>query len=256
MTPPHHTSDLLAAPGVRHAFFGRRGGVSSGIYATLNAGPGSRDDASAVAENRARIAGALGVAPTHLLSLHQIHSARAVRVDGPWTGSRPEADALVTTTPGLALSALSADCAPLLLVDAEAGVIGAAHAGWKGALGGVIEACVAAMAQAGAEASRIRAAIGPCIHQPSYEVGPDFRDAFANDDAMVARFFQPGAGDRLHFDLPGYCLDRLARAGVTQTEALPLDTYADAASFHSHRRHVHLKIDDYGRNCAAIALVA
>ncbi|MDX2233082.1 MAG: peptidoglycan editing factor PgeF [Hyphomonadaceae bacterium] len=254
MTPPHHTSSLLVAPGVRHGFFGRRGGVSSGIYESLNAGPGSQDDPEDVAENRARIAAAMKVAPDRLLSLHQIHSARALRVDAPWSGSRPEADALVTATPGLALSALAADCAPVLMVDEAAGVIGAAHAGWRGALGGVLEACVAAMTDAGARPERIRAAVGPCIHQHSYEVGPEFRDAFANDDAMVERFFRPGAGDRLQFDLPGYCLDRLARAGVTQAEALPLDTYAESDTFHSHRRHVHMKRDDYGRNCSAIVL--
>jgi polyphenol oxidase len=250
---PHHTSVLFGAR-VRHGFFGRRGGVSEGIYATLNAGPGSRDDAQAVGENRARIAAQLNVAPDNLLSLHQVHSAKAVRAEGPWRDARPEADALVTRTPGLALTALSADCAPVLFADEEAGVIGAAHAGWKGALGGVLEACVAAMLAEGADARRIVAAIGPCIRQESYEVGPEFREAFVKEDAGVVQFFVEGKGDRLQFDLPGYCLMRLGRAGVMRAEALPLDTYARAEDFHSHRRHVHMKIDDYGRNCAAIAL--
>lgn len=241
-------SSLAALKRVRHGFFGRAGGVSGGIYATLNAGPGSRDDPDAVRENRARIAATLQVGPDRLLSLHQIHSARAVRVDGPWRGARPEADALVTTTPGLALTALSADCAPVLMADAEAGVIGAAHAGWRGAVSGVLEACIEEMRAAGA--ARIVAAIGPCIHAQSYEVGPDFRAAFGAEDAA---FFAPGAGDRLHFDLPGYCLMRLARAGVS-AEALPLDTYGLGADYHSHRRHVHEGRDDYGRNCAAIVL--
>jgi hypothetical protein len=251
---PHHASPLLALPGVRHGFFGRRGGVSAGVYATLNAGPGSGDDPAAVAENRTRIATALGVAPDRLLSLHQVHSASAVRAEGPWPGARPQADALVTTTPGLALTALSADCAPVLLADAQARVIGAAHAGWRGALAGVLEACVAEMVAAGAAPGRIVAAIGPCIHRPSYEVGPEFRAAFLAEEADAGRFFAPGAGDRFQFDLPAYGLARLARAGVTRVEALALDTYALPDDFHSHRRNAHRGIGDYGRNCAAIAL--
>jgi YfiH family protein len=249
MTPHEQARSLAVLEAVRHGFFGRKGGVSQGLYATLNAGPGSRDDAAAVAENRARIARTLGA--DDLLSLHQVHSARAVRVDGPWLGVRPEADALVTTTPRLALTALSADCAPVLLADPAARVIGAAHAGWRGALGGVLEACVAEMARAGAEPSRIVAAIGPCIHQASYEVGPDFRAAFAAEDQD---YFLPGAGDRLMFDLPGYCAARLACVGVARIETLPRDTYALREDYHSHRRNVHDGLADYGRNCAAIML--
>lgn len=256
MTAPlSFTAENLARVGaVRHGFFGRQGGVSTGIYASLNAGPGSSDDPAHVAENRARIAAAVGVAPERLLSLHQVHSAIAVRVEAPWTGPRPQADALVTTTRGLALTALSADCAPVLFVDEAAGVIGAAHAGWKGAVGGVLEACVTEMVAAGAELTRIVAAIGPCIHQPSYEVGPEFRAAVLAADGDGARFFIAGAGDRLQFDLPGYCLSRLARAGV-RAEATPHDTCAAADTLFSHRRTVRSGGGDYGRNCAAIALV-
>ncbi len=255
MSAPFFSAPLLSGlTSVRHGFFGREGGVSSGVYASLNAGPGSGDDPANVTENRARIAAALDVAPDHLISLHQVHSARAVRVDGPWTGERPQADALVTTTPGVALTALSADCAPVLFADAQAGVIGAAHAGWKGAVGGVLEACVAEMIAAGADAARIVAGVGPCIHQKSYEIGPDFRATFLGADADSAAFFVAGAEDRFQFDLPGYCMHRLARAGVTQVEALPLDTYVDRAVCHSHRRNVHEELGDYGRNCAAIML--
>lgn len=257
MSAPFFASPSLSSiTSVRHGFFGREGGVSFGVYASLNAGPGSGDDPAHVAENRVRIAATLGVAADHLISLYQVHSARVVRVDGPWIGERPQADALVTTTPGVALTALSADCAPVLFADARAGVVGAAHAGWKGALGGVLEACVAEMIAAGADASRIIASIGPCIHQRSYEVGPDFHTTFLAADADSAAFFIPGAEDRFQFDLPGYCLHRLIRAGVTHAEALPLDTYADRTAFHSHRRNVHEKLGDYGRNCAAITLVA
>lgn len=253
--PPRFAAPALAQlGGVKHGFFGREGGVSQGIYASLNAGSGSRDDAGHVAENRARIAAALGVAPTHLLSLYQIHSAIALRVDAPWTGERPQADALVTTTRGLALTALSADCTPVLFADDQAGVIGAAHAGWKGAVGGVLEACVAEMQRAGAEPSRIVAAIGPCIRQGSYEVGPDFLDTVRNADVDSLPFFRAGDGDRLKFDLPGYCRLRLSRAGVTMVETLPLDTYSEEHALFSHRRSVHQNEGDYGRNCAAIVL--
>ncbi|MES1203979.1 MAG: peptidoglycan editing factor PgeF, partial [Pseudomonadota bacterium] len=228
-------SPALMLPGIRHGFFGRRGGVSTGIYASLNAGAGSRDDPAAIAENRARIAGAMGVAPDQLLSLYQIHSARALRVDAVWD-QRPEADAQVTTAPGIALTALAADCAPVLFADAEARVIGAAHAGWKGALGGVLEAAVAEMLRAGARADRIVAAIGPCIHAASYEVGPEFRDKFTAADAANAPFFAPGAGDRLHFDLPGFCAARLQRLGLAAVEVVPVDTCALAEEFFSNRR--------------------
>jgi hypothetical protein len=247
--PPHWSAGVLA--GVKHAFFGREGGVSAGIYASLNAGTGSRDDAGAVRENRRRIAAAFGAPAEHLIGVHQVHSPHAVFVEEPWSGERPHADALVTTAPGLVLSVLTADCAPVLLADEIAGVIAAAHAGWKGALAGVLERAVALMQRHGAEPARIAAAIGPCIHQASYEVGPEFEARFAAADA---RFFAPGQGDRRLFDLPGFCAQRLAQLGVARIEVLPLDTYAEPARLFSHRRAVHGNAGDYGRNCAAIAL--
>lgn len=248
--PPADFSATLA--GVRHAFFGRQGGVSRGIYASLNAGTGSNDDPEAVKENRRRIAAALSVEQTHLVGVHQVHSPHAVFIDAPWSGERPHADALVTTTPGLALSILTADCAPVLFADQRAGVIGAAHAGWKGAIGGVLEATVTLMRERGA--LDIVAAIGPCIHQTSYEIGPEFEARFVDSDAANARFFARGKGDRRHFDLPGFCAGRLKAAGVSQIDTLPLDTCALEDRFHSNRRAVLQKLGDYGRNCAAIAL--
>ncbi len=248
--PPHWRANTLA--GVRHGFFGREGGVSTGIYASLNAGTGSRDDPKAVAENRARIAASINIAPSHLIGVHQVHSPEAVFVAMPWAGERPHADALVTTTPGLALSILTADCAPVLFADASAGVIGAAHAGWKGALSGVLEACVALMRKHGAR--DIAAAIGPCIHQASYEVGPEFMERFVAADSGHGRFFKAGKGDRRLFDLPGFCAARLRATGVERVETLPLDTYALPARLHSHRRSVHEELGDYGRNCSAVML--
>lgn len=249
-TPPLWTSASLAQ--MRHGFFGRAGGVSTGIYNSLNAGSGSDDDPDAVRENRRRIAEAMHVAATHLVGVHQVHSPKAVFIDAPWSGERPHADALVTTTPGLAISVLTADCAPILLSDAEAGVIAAAHAGWKGALGGVIEGTVALMQEHGA--SHMSAAIGPCIHQASYEVGPEFRARFVEEDREHAGFFTPGAGDKFQFDLPRFCAARLRAAGVTNIEIAPLDTYAREDALFSHRRSVHRSEAGYGRNCAAIAL--
>ena len=248
--PPYETARALA--GVAHGFFGREGGVSQGIYATLNAGTGSGDDAASVQENRRRIAAAFGVAPDHLCGVHQVHSPTAVFIDAPWQGERPRADALVTTAPGLAISILTADCTPILFADAEARVIGAAHAGWRGAINGVIESTVRMMQEHGAR--NISAAIGPCIHQASYEVGPEFRAEFLAADAAYARYFVPGAGDRSLFDLPGFCAARLVAAGLTHIETLPLDTYVHTAQLHSHRRSVHEKAGDYGRNCSVIML--
>lgn len=250
--PPHWTASALG--GVKHGFFGRRGGVSTGVYASLNAGPGSRDESAAVAENRRRIAAAFGVQPEQLISLHQVHSPIALMVDAPFPGPRPEADALVTTTPGLLLSALSADCAPVLLADPQAQVIAAAHAGWRGALAGVLENVVARMCEAGAERSRIAAAIGPCIHQKSYEVGPEFEAEFIAADPAHRRFFVPGAANRRRFDLPGYCAEQLRAQGLNAVEVLPHDTYAEGEFLFSHRRGVHDGASDYGRNCAAISL--
>lgn len=250
--PPHWRASALT--GVRHAFFGSQGGVSTGIYTSLNAGTGSNDDPAASQENRRRIAAAFDAQPDHLLGVHQVHSPTAVFVTGPWTSERPHADALVTTTPGLVISVLTADCAPVLLVDEKASVIGAAHAGWKGAIGGVLESAIALMQQHGAGPSRIKAAIGPCIHQPSYEVGPEFAERFTEADAANTRFFAPGRDGKLQFNLPAYCAARLAAAGIVDVETIPLDTYSAADALFSHRRSVHQKAGDYGRNCAAIAL--
>lgn len=246
--PPHWQH--VKFTGVRYGFFGRAGGVSTGIYASLNAGPGSRDDPEAVKENRRRIAATFGLEPTHLLSLHQVHSPIVHVVDAPWPSARPEGDALVTKTPGIALSILTADCTPVLFADKDARVIGAAHAGWKGALSGVLEATVERMRALGA--TKIAAAIGPTIQQKSYEVGPEFEARFLATDATFARYFAPGNGDRLLFDLPQFCADRLAALDVA-VENLGLDTLSNPHLF-SHRRSVRENAGDYGRNCAAIAL--
>lgn len=252
--PPYRTSAGLAAlDGVAHGFFGRAGGVSEGVYASLNCGPGSADDPGAVVENRARAAQVLGVAPDRLLTARQTHSAIAVTVAAPWGGDRPEADALVATGPGAAVGVLAADCAPVLFADPEAHVVAAAHAGWKGACRGVLEACLDAMAAAGARFDRIQAAIGPCIAQSSYEVGPDFVEAFAGDD-LASGFFKPGRGDRSHFDLPGYAAARLARSGVRRVEISGADTLGDEAAWFSRRGAVRAGHDDYGRNLSAIRL--
>jgi polyphenol oxidase len=240
--------------GVEHGFFGRRGGVSTGIYASLNAGPGSGDDPAAVALNRQRIAAAMGLKPDRLLSAWQVHSADALVVSGPFEGERPQVDGLVTRAPGLGLSVLTADCAPILLADPIARVAGAVHAGWKGALGGVIEAALARMVGLGAAPTRIVAAIGPCIGQDSYEVGPEFMAAFTAAEPGSARFFKPGQGDRLLFDLKGHCAGRLRAAGVGAIDVLPHDTCASPEDFFSNRRRVKAGEPDYGRNLAIIKL--
>ena len=247
----------LRRPGLAHAFFTRRGGVSSGVYATLNGGVGSRDEPERVAENRARMAAALGVSPDRLLIPYLVHSPDAVCVSAPWAaGERPRCDALASATPGLALGVTGADCGILLFADIEAKVIGAAHAGWKGALGGVLEATLTAMRGLGARLANIRVALGPTIAQASYEVGPEFAAAFAGD-ADARRFFAEGARvDHAIFDLPGYIAMRLARAGVTQFEDLGVDTYADEERCFSFRRATHRGEADYGRMVAAIALAA
>ncbi|MDX2276601.1 MAG: peptidoglycan editing factor PgeF [Hyphomonadaceae bacterium] len=246
--PPHWTAGALAE--LRHGFFGRDGGVSTGIYASLNAGTGSKDDPDAVRENRRRIARAFGV--DVLVGVHQVHSPNVVTITAPFPGERPHADALVTTTPNLVLSILTADCAPVLLADKAAGVIGAAHAGWKGALGGVLEATVEAMRAQGAQ--NIAAAIGPCIHQASYEVGPEFEETFCAADKSYSQFFVAGAGDRRRFDLPAFCASRLTHAGATRVDIIAHDTYPDAQRLFSNRRAFHKNEGDYGRNCAAISL--
>lgn len=245
------TSDEL--DGTRHGFFTRRGGASSGIFAGLNCGLGSSDQHAAVRINRARVAEAMQASPDALVSVNQVHSADVVTVSGPMT-SRPRADAMVTATPGLVLTILTADCQPVLFSDPEAGVIGAAHAGWRGALDGVLEATVAAMEALGAERSRIRAVIGPSISQRTYEVGPDFFDQFVQDDPDNARFFAGGTGDRMQFDLPGFGLHRLREAGVGRAQWTRHCTYSDADRFFSYRRSTHDKEADYGRLISAIRL--
>jgi YfiH family protein len=246
---------LSAIPGLRHAFFTRDGGVSDGIYAGLNAGIGSHDDPAHVAENRRRMAEQMGVTPSHFLTLFQVHSPDAVVATGPWdSASRPRADAIVTRTEGLAVGVTAADCGPILFVDPNARVIGAAHAGWKGALSGVLESTVEAMEKLGAERGGIVAAIGPLIRQHSYEVGGEFVERFIQADAENAVFFIPSARDgHAMFDLAGFIRMRLENAGVLMIDDIGIDTYSDERFF-SYRRSVHRKEPDYGRHVHAIAL--
>ena len=249
------SSLLSAVPRLRHAFFTREGGVSTGIYTALNGGLGSNDDPANVAENRRRMAEQVGVPPKRFLSLYQIHSPDVLVADGKWgDGPRPKGDALVTSTPGLALGVSTADCGPVLFVDPNARVIGAAHAGWKGALTGVLESTIKAMEKLGADRSGIIAAIGPLIRQDSYEVGREFVERFIAADAENAVFFIPSAHEgHAMFDLAGYIRMRLEHAGILMIDDLGLDTYADERFF-SYRRSVHRKEPDYGRHIHAIAL--
>jgi len=246
---------LSAIPGLRHAFFTRNGGVSGGVYASLNGGLGSDDDPAHVAENRRRMAEAMDVSPEHFLSVWQIHSPDAVTVSGPWEGAvRPRADAMVTRTEGLAIGVTAADCGPILLVDPNARVIGAAHAGWKGALTGIVESTVAAMEKLGADRAGIVAAIGPLIRQHSYEVGSEFVERFMEADAENAPFFIPSTREgHAMFDLAGFIRMRLENAGVLMIDDIGVDTYSDER-FYSYRRSVHRKERDYGRHVHAIAL--
>jgi polyphenol oxidase len=247
----------LALTGIRHAFFTRAGGVSSGLYATLNGGVGSQDDAGKVVENRARMAAAVAVEPQRLLTAYQTHSPKVVVAEAPWTTeNRPQADAIVTRMRALAIGVTTADCGPVLFADPHAGVIGAAHAGWRGALTGVIETTVAAMERLGAAPGQIRAAIGPMIRQSNYEVGPDLVARFRAEDAAASRFFAPARRDgHAMFDLAGYIAVRLKRAGITAVEDVALCTYADPEQFFSYRRTTHRAEADYGRHVNAIALM-
>ncbi len=249
-------SPLLA--GVRHGFFTRQGGVSQGVYASLNGGVGSNDDPAHVQENRARMAEFLGVPPTRLLVPFQIHSALAFAVAEPWPAdARPRCDALVTATPGVALGVTGADCGILLFADMRAGVIGAAHAGWKGALSGVIEATIAAMGKLGARRADVKAALGPTIGPRSYEVGPEFRAHFLDQSLDFVGFFTLSANSgHFMFDLPGFIEARARAAGLGAFENLHLDTYADETRFFSYRRMTHRKEADYGRLVAGVALPA
>jgi YfiH family protein len=248
---------LSAHPNIRHAFFTREGGVSEGIYASLNGGVGSQDDPERVAANRARMCAQLGLPPDRLVSLYQVHSADVVTVEAPFAAAmRPKADAMVTRVPGLALGIATADCGPILFADAENGVVGATHAGWKGALTGVIDATVAAMQALGARRDRIVAVLGPTISQASYEVGPDFVARFRTEAPGMERFLGTGTRpDHAQFDLPGFILARLAKAGIDEATSLDLCTYADPQRFYSYRRTTHRGEADYGRLISAIALL-
>lgn len=246
------TSNALAP--LRHGFFTRRGGASSGVYAGLNCGAGSQDQSELVSINRDRVAGAMGVPPDRLCGVHQVHSPDVVTLDQPINGAKPKADALVTATPGLALTVLTADCQPVLFADHAAGVIGAAHAGWKGALDGVLEATVAAMVDLGATRDNITAIIGPTISQRAYEVGPEFFDGFMTENPDYGRFFAGGDGDRAMFDLPGFGLHLLREAGVGRAEWVGHCTYSDPDRFYSYRRSCHRNEPDYGRLISAIRL--
>jgi YfiH family protein len=255
---PTIQSPLLAAvPGVRHAFFTRQGGVSTGLYDSLNVGRGSKDDPADVVENRARAAAWFGAAPEDLNTCFQIHSTIAITADGSWGDARPEGDAVVTKTPGVVCGALSADCAPVLIVDPVAKIVASAHAGWRGALDGVVQAAVDAMVALGGDPARMVAAVGPCIGPDSYEVGVDFLHRFEADSPGSGRFFRPGVSDdKRFFDLPAFVLDRLRTAGVEQREWVGRDTRADEALFFSNRRAVLNGEGDYGRLLSAIAIEA
>ena len=249
---------LSRSPRIRHGFFTRAGGVSHGVYTSLNGGTGSNDDQMKVGENRARMAAALGVAPDRLLTAYQIHSPDVVTVERPWTqNARPRADAMVTRAPNIAIGISTADCGPVLFADSEAGVIGAAHAGWRGAFTGVIEATIAAMERLGASRERIATALGPMIRQDNYEVGPEFVDRFREADAANKHFFKSSArAGHAMFDLAGYIAHRLNGAGIAQIDDLDLCTCADPERFYSYRRMTLRKESDYGRHINAIVLAA
>ena len=251
------TSPTLAAPGISHAFFTRQGGVSTGVYASLNGGVGSRDAPEAVAENRRRMARTLGIAPTHLLVPYQVHSPDAIAVSAPWAAdSRPRCDGIATATRGIGLGVTGADCGMILFADAAHGVIGACHAGWKGALTGVLEASLVAMESLGAQRGSVSAVLGPMIEQASYEVGAEFVARFVAVDPDYQKYFIASANPgHSMFDLPGFIGMRLKAAGVGTFENLALDTYSDEARFYSYRRTTHRGESDYGRLVGAIALV-
>ena len=246
------TSDILSP--VRHGFFTRRGGASSGVFHGLNCGFGSSDQSEIVAINRSRAAGAMDVTSDRMATVYQVHSADVLALQTVPEGTAPRADAMVTATPGLALAVLTADCQPVLFADAEAGVVGAAHAGWRGALDGILEATLDSMESLGAVRGRVTVAIGPSISQQAYEVGPEFLDTFLAEDPENARFFANGEGDRYQFDLVGFSLNRLRRAGVGQAEWIRHCTYSDPDRFYSYRRSVHRKEADYGRLISIIRL--
>jgi YfiH family protein len=251
-------SDLLKEQsGIRHGFFTREGGVSAGLYASLNCGFGSGDAAGNVRENRARAAGKLGTRAAQLVTVRQVHSSRVIVADAAWEReAAPEADAIVTATPSLAIGILTADCTPVLFADAEAGVVGAAHAGWKGAKAGIIEAVIEAMEGLGARRDQICAAIGPTISAAAYEVGQEFKEAFLSDAAANRKYFTtPGNGERPHFDLPLYCRDRAEAASISSIDSVGLCTYQNESLFFSFRRSIHRSEPDYGRQISAIVIL-
>ncbi|MGO9487191.1 MAG: peptidoglycan editing factor PgeF [Rhodomicrobium sp.] len=248
-------ADNLNAGGIAHGFFLRTGGVSEGIYASLNCGRGSGDERDRVEENRARVAARLGAAPGRLTGPKQAHTARALIVTTPWKlGEAPEADAVVTNVRGLAVAVLTADCAPILLADPDAGLVAAVHAGWKGAKGGVIESAIEAMESLGARPDRISAAIGPAISRAAYEVSPEFKAAFLADGEANERYFTHPGGGRPHFDLPGYVRDRLLSKSVTNIQDIAACTYENESILFSYRRSVHRIESGYGRQISAILL--
>lgn len=256
MVPVLQSASLAALAGIRHGFFTRSGGVSKGCYDSLNGGVGSDDAPEHVAENRARMAAALGLAGERLITAYQVHSAAVVIAEQPWdVSARPKADAIVTRVAGLAIAVSTADCGPILFADAQAGVIGAAHAGWRGALAGVAEATIAAMERCGADRARLVAGLGPMIRQPNYEVGPEFVMQFTRHNSENERFFRSGprAGHAL-FDLAGYIAARLAKAGIGRIDDIGRCTYAEPQTFFSYRRSVHRRDPDYGRHLNAIAI--
>ena len=255
MTAPPNVlgTSLSSLPGIKHGFFGRKGGVSTGLYESLNIGQGSDDDVQAIRDNRAHIRDAMGA--DKLLSCFQVHSAKVIEVTEPWH-TRPQEDGMVTKLPGLALCILSADCVPVLFADAEAKVIGAAHAGWKGAMAGICEATLTSMEALGADRSRIHAAIGPASQQASYEVGPEFRDTFVGEQEWTDRLFKAGREDRSHFDLIGYVQAVLKREGISVIDNIGHDTCAMEEDYFSNRRRNHRGEADYGRNGSVIMLSA
>jgi len=259
MSVPFQTHELLTLNGVSHGFFGRQGGVSEGQYKSLNAGAGSDDTSDNVAQNRALIAGALGTSSDCLLSLSQIHSTDVLIIDAPFkdpiSGEIPRADGLVTQTRGLAISALSADCGPVLMCDPDAQIIGACHAGWRGAVAGITTQTIKAMETLGARRETIRAVLGPCISQPNYEVGHGFRDDLVAQNESYDRFFKRGLTGKPHFDLKRFILARLRADGVTQIDALPDCTYGQPDDYFSYRYNTHHAVNDYGRNLSAIMLI-
>jgi polyphenol oxidase len=256
LTPPLRSDLLSAVVGLRHGFFSRRGGVSDGLYNSLNCGFGSSDNPANVTINRARALIALGAQPGNLVTTYQVHSPIAVCVKRPWNEDKaPEADAMVTDQPGVTLGILTADCAPILLVDETNGVIGAAHSGWRGALTGILEATIEAMTNLGAQPTRIAAAIGPCIGFDSYEVGREFPDPFLAENQADAVYFRDAPrSDHFLFDLAGYVARRMHSAGITSIDHLNCDTFAEEASFFSYRRALHRDEEDYGRLISAISL--